>query len=262
MRCLGLLLIAVFPGILCAQNKVSEPCLNAIHEHYLYTLLIEPNIKTIPKNKQNTAIQKGESLIAHINRECETNLASGLLKKTDEFQISTSDYLKYFQQDLGMDMPLVGHTIPLNRANMSDQEIKFWSSLVLLKSYEITVEKFKSFSHLKPYYNLISLQKLADDIYGGYLKGRSTISKNNQITITDKALEVHANIVSLPTITFQGIDKNERYVWRLKVPMLIQTKMGDRVKKEQITVSIHVTRVEQSLAVDGVIISQFSIDFE
>ncbi len=257
-----LLIMLVFSSATYAKGKVSKSCLNAIHEHYLFTVLIEPNIKTIPKKKQEKVQEKGETLLTNINRECEASLAAGIQEKTKNFSIPTSDYLKYFEQDVGVNLSFVGQTIPLNQANMSDQELKVWASLVLLKTYEITAKKFKDFSHLKSHYNPSALQKVAEDIYRSYLQGRSKVSVDNQITIIDKALAVHSNIVSLPHITFQGVDKNGRYMWRLKIPMLIQARMGDRIKKEKIKVSIQVTRVEQSLAADGIVITQFEIEFE
>tara|TARA_R110002110_G_scaffold415856_3_gene658461 strand:+ start:38956 stop:39744 length:789 start_codon:yes stop_codon:yes gene_type:complete len=262
MRFLGLLIILVFSSVIHASDKASKPCLNAIHDHYLFKLLIEPTIKTMPKSKQEQAIQKGNLPLVRIERECDNDLATGILSKTKAFHISKSRYLKYFEQDLGIDLPLVGQTIPLDRANMNDQELKLWASLVLLKSYEISADNFNGFSHLKSYYNTQSLQKVADDIYVTYLKGRSVISESNVITITDKSLEVHGNIVALPNITYQGVDKQGHYMWRLKVPILVQTIMADRVRKEKIVVLMQVTRVEPALSVDGLLVSKFNLEFE
>jgi len=262
MRFWVLLIMLVFSYTTNAMGNVPKSCLSAIHEQYLYSVLIKPNIKTISKSKQEKIQKKIETLLTNIRRECDAGLAEGVVENTKNFEVSTSDFLKYFKQDLGENLVFVGQKIPLNQSNMSDQELKVWASLILLKTYEITAQEFKNFSHLKLYYNLNALQKVADDIYRSYLQGRSKVSIDNQITITDKSLAVHSNIVSLPHITFQGIDKSDRYVWRLKVPMLIQAKMGDRIKKEKITVSIQISRVEQSLTVDGIVITQFEIEFE
>lgn len=254
----------LFSNVVLAKGKISDSCFTAIHQHYIFLTLVEPILKTIPPDKRDLVKDRIQTIKDSLNKECPKEISLGISELTSNFDVAHTDFLMNLENDLKMDIPFVGEEIPLNRANMSDDEIKFWATLTLLKSYEITAKNFSGFSPLKQYYNSNALQAIADNIIAKYLRGYAKISDGdkNQIEIQDPHFQVHGFVASLPEIISQGIGTQERYTWRMKIPLLIESNKRDRIKKEKLTVYVTIIRMPSDLVSDGVMISEFDIKDE
>lgn len=257
-----LLIFLVYSNVAHAEDALSKPCINAIHQHYLFLTLVKPNFKTIPKDRLDFANDKVKLLENSLLQECPESVTQEILKLTENFSIKKSRFLRDFKHDIKVDMPLVGEEIPLDKANMADDAIKLWATMTLLKSYDITAGSFTSFDHLKPYYTAKSLQAVVDDLIMGYLRGHARILPSNKILIKDKNFSVRGYMASIPEILSQGIGELGRYTWRLKVPMLVESTKKDRIKKEKVTAYIELIRMPLENAEDGVLVSEYEVRYE
>lgn len=257
-----LLIFLVYSKVAHADDVLSKPCINAIHQHYLFMTLVKPNFKTIPKDQLDVANDRVKLLENSLLQECPESVTQEILKLTENFSIKKSRFLRDFKRDIKVDMPLVGEEIPLDKANMTDDTVKLWATMALLKSYDITASSFSSFDHLKSYYTAKSLQAVVDDLIMGYLQGHARILPSNKILIKDTSFSVQGYMASIPEIISQGIGELGRYTWRLKVPMLVESTKRDRVRKEKITAYIKLIRMPLETAEDGVLVSEYEIRYE
>lgn len=258
MRKILLLIITAIVSVAQANQEISDICIGSIHEHYLFLLLVQPNIKTVPQKIQPQMTEKAESILLRIKGECPPDISNKLIKLTANFDISQSDFLKNLKQDIGVAIPLVGENIPLNRANMDDNEIMLWASSVLLKTYEVSAKTFKNFENVKAFYLPSPFAKVSDDIINTYLKSHLA-KRNEELIIKEQDLYIQSSIASIPKVTFQGVDAQKNYTWRLTIPLLIEMKVSGRIRKEKINILVHVTRVEGRISPDGVAISSFEL---
>lgn len=258
MRKILLLILIAMTSTVRANQAVSDICVGAIHEHYLFLLLVEPNIKTVPQKIQPQMTEKAESLLLRIKGECPPEISNKFIKLTDNFNIAQSDFLKNLKQDTKISIPLVGEDIPLNRANMDDNEVILWASNALLKTYQVTAQTFKKFESVRKFYLPGAFSKVSDDIINSYLKNY-LIKKDQELIIREQDLYLRSSIASIPKITFQGVDAQKNYTWRLTIPLLIEMKVLGRIKKEKINVLVHITRVKGQISPDGVAISSFEV---
>lgn len=258
MKKILLLILIVITSVVKANQEVSDICMTAIHEHYLFLLLVQPNIKTVPQKIQPQMTEKAEKLLLRIKGECPPAISNKFIKLTDNFNISQSDFLKNLKQDMKIFIPLVGEDIPLNRANMDDNEVMLWASNAILKTYQVTAQTFKNFENVRKLYLPSAFSKVSDDIINTYLKNY-LIKRDQELIVREQDLYLQSSIASIPKITFQGVDAQKNYTWRLTIPLLVEMKVSGRIKKEKINVLVHITRVQERISPDGVAISSFEI---
>ena len=253
--------ILLLTGIMFSTNvfaEVTDACIDAVHDHYQYILLVQPNLKTVAQKSQPDITAKGDRVILRIKSDCPPEITNKVLKKTEKYNISQSEFLKNLKQDTHIDISLVGDIIPLNRANKDDNEIMLWAANVLLNTYQITGKTFEGFDKLKRYYTVSAFEKTTGDILNSYLSNY-IVKKNNNITISDSELLIKSSVAALPNITFQGINSEKKYTWRVSVPLLIEMKVSNRIKKEKLNILVHLVRVDNDISPDGILISNFEI---
>lgn len=242
------------------NTEVSDNCIDALHDYYQIIFLVEPNLKALQDKEKSIILSRKQDIWLKFKGECPPSLISKINDKTKEYIVSKSEFLNNLKQDTGIDIPLVGEVIPVNQPNKNDLEVSLWAANALLSTYQIDAKTFKDFDNVKKYYNQSTFEKIIADIVETYLKGYVVI-KDDTLIFREMTYQLKSNIAAMPRVTFQGLGSQKAYTWRVKVPMLLEINVAERIKKEKLTVLLHLMRVDNTISEDGVIVTSFEITY-
>lgn len=138
--------------------------------------------------------------------------------------------------------------IPLNQPHVNQEQLLSWASQAALASYSFNFLDYRS--------NLQNARKyFTPEGFDNFVKALDT--SGNLQTVIDRRLVVKPVITDVPIIVREGMINNQRYGWRIQIPMLIQYVSASDKIEQPVLVTLLVVRVSTLDASQGIAIASF-----
>jgi len=161
------------------------------------------------------------------------------------FQIATRPTPTYFATN---EDGTLKELIPLNLPHVSQEQLLSWASQAALASY--------SFNFLDYRANLQSARKyFTPNGFDTFVKALD--QSGNLQTVITRRLVVKPVITDVPIILREGMINNQRYGWRIQIPMLVQYVSASDKIEQPILATLLVVRVSTLDSSQGIAIESF-----
>jgi hypothetical protein len=139
---------------------------------------------------------------------------------------------------------------PLNQTQLSSPEVLNWTKKALNEIYTYNYQNHKEvLNNIRRYFTPSG--------YDSYVKGLEE-SKNIK-TVEEKKLTVSAVIDQNGEILKQGVEK-DIYTWQIKVPLLVTYHNDKDTFKQNLNVTVEITRVKFSQSLQGIAINYLTAE--
>ncbi len=143
----------------------------------------------------------------------------------------------------------VSQETALSQPNQSDSEVLTWANSTAVATFTYNFENYRE--------NIQNLSGFFTDI--GWKEFMAALDKSKNLdAVKDKKLIVSAVATKPPVILQKGILGNA-YSWRVQLPMLIMYQGAKEYSKQNVIITMLITRTSSVNAPTGVAINQFII---
>jgi intracellular multiplication protein IcmL len=138
---------------------------------------------------------------------------------------------------------------PLSRPNMSTNNLLQWATQAATSAYT---------------YNFVNYKEALNAVRGNFTAVgyqnfiQALTDANNLTTVIDKKLIVSAVPTNTPVIIKEGI-AGSNYAWLIQLPLLISYQSANESSRQEITVTMLITRLSTLDSPDGIGIAQFVV---
>jgi intracellular multiplication protein IcmL len=145
---------------------------------------------------------------------------------------------------------------PLNKAHMTTKDLLAWSKKTAIMAYSYNFVNYRvALSSLRNYFTAAG--------YEGFIK--ALLDSNNLQGVRDKKWVVSAVATNEPKLLEEGNTgdgPDALYIWRVELPMLVtyQNSKAEQLRRQEVKVTMTITRVSTLEAADGIGIAQFIVE--
>lgn len=140
--------------------------------------------------------------------------------------------------------------VPLEEPNLSKSAVLQWANTAAIAAYTYNFVNYRQ-----------ALQEASEyftpDGWSSFMAALK--SSNNLDAVLSKKLIVSAVATGAPIVLAQGL-LNDRYAWRVQMPMLITYQSPSQFSQQSVTVTMLITRVPTLNSPRGIGIAQFVVD--
>ena len=140
--------------------------------------------------------------------------------------------------------------VPLDQPNLSTSALLQWANTAAITAYTYNFVNYRQ-----------ALQEASESFTpDGWTAFMAALnSSNNLDAVIAKKLIVSAVATGAPIVLAQGV-LNDRYAWRVQMPMLITYQSASQFSQQSVTVTMLITRVPTLNSPRGIGIAQFVVD--